>query len=359
MKKLTSIITILTVVLAIMFINISYAASLGTIDIKTSKTTINPGEEVRVNINFGENLGTYTVNVAYDNNIFEYVSVDGGTANDTSSKVNVVFHDTTGGTAPRNNMSLTFRAKSDITTSNPTQFIITAEGLANADASVIFDDITTPIVKNVTVEPQYVDYKIKFEYPDKIVKGKETEMKISYSSTMGRYYDHARLVAEATTPAGGTVKLLAKDQASVEYDIIQNGWGAAQGYGIGGKDVAQVLSVTGIFSEEGTYNIKLTLIDKDDSDKAIASTIATINVLDEAAKPAENTPAPQAATPQAPAEQAPAEQAPAPAPNTTENAVETPNKLPKTGRNIYIPAVFAIVVLMVIYVYNNTKKKGK
>ena len=352
MKKMTSIIAILAVLLAVLlaiiFTNNSYAASLDAIDIKTSKTTVNPGEDVNVNINFGENLGTYTVNVAYDNNIFEYVSVEGGTANYTSDKVNVVFHDTTGGTAPRNNMSLTFRAKQNITTSNPTEFTITAEGLANADASVTYDDITTPIVKNVTVEPKYEDYKIKLDRPDNIVKGKETEMRISYSSPMGRYYEHARLIAEATTPTGATVKLLAKDQAGLEHDIIQSGWGDAQGYKIGGKDVAQVLSVRGLFSEQGTYSITLTLIDRDDSDKAIASTTSLITVLNEEPKPVENTPAPETAAPIQNAVN-----------NTPVNAVKTPTKLPKTGSNIYIPIVLVIVMLMVVYVYNNKKNDMK
>ena len=32
------------------------------------------------------------------------------------------------------------------------------EGLANADASVRYDDITTPIIKNLIVEPAYEDY---------------------------------------------------------------------------------------------------------------------------------------------------------------------------------------------------------
>ena len=59
--------------------------------------------------------------------------------------------------------SVTFRAKPDITTSNPTEFTITGEGLSNSDASVTFDDITIPIVKNVTVEPclLYTSYIIR------------------------------------------------------------------------------------------------------------------------------------------------------------------------------------------------------
>ena len=51
-------------------------------------------------------------------------------------------------------MSVIFRAKAGIKGSSPTEFKITGEGLANADASVTFDDITMPITKNVTVEPE-------------------------------------------------------------------------------------------------------------------------------------------------------------------------------------------------------------
>ena len=133
-------------------------------------------------------------------------------------------------------MSVTFRAKADITTSNPTEFTVTADGLSNADASVTYDDITIPIIKNVTVEPQYVNYTLKLEHTGDIIKNEEKEMKLSYSSTMGRYYEHARLIAEATTPTGATIKLVGTDQANLEHDNIQSGWGDAQGYKIGKRN---------------------------------------------------------------------------------------------------------------------------
>ena len=182
-----------------------------------------------------------------------------------------------------------FKAKADITTSNPTEFTVTAEGLANADASVTFDDITIPIVKNVTVEPQYVDYTLKLEHTGNIIKGKENQMTLSYSSSMGRYYEHARLVAEATSPAGATVRLLATDKSRLEHDIIQSGWGDAQGYKIGGKDVSQVLQVRGIFSEVGDYTITLKLIDRDNSDSVIAQETFNFTAQEETTTPPETT----------------------------------------------------------------------
>lgn len=347
MKKIISIFAIVTLLTVLIFTGNSYAAALDTIDVQTDKTTIRPGEEVKVTIQFGEDLGAYTFDVFYDNNIFDYVSAEGGTANDTTDKVRVVYHDTTGGTNPRTNMSVTFRAKADITTSNPTEFTITAEGLANADASVQFDDITTPIVKNVTVEPVYVDYTLKLEHTGEIVKEEEKAMTLSYASPMGRYYEHARLIAEVTTPAGATVQLLGTDQADLEHDIIQSGWGDAQGYKIGGKDVSQVLQTKAIFNQAGDYTITLKLIDRDNSDQVIAEQTFSFTVLAEATPVTPETPTvPDNTEPTTPEE-----------PEVEEvNPEETPKKLPKTGSNLYVPVIVVLIALVSSYVYFNKKK---
>ena len=344
MKKMISIIAIIAIVTILIFTGSSYAVALDTIDVQTDKTTVRPGEEVKVNIQFGQNLGAYTFDISYDNNIFEYVSADGGTANNTGDKVKVVFHDSTGGTNPRTNMSVTFKAKENITTSNPTEFTITAEGLANADASVTYDDILTPIVKNVTVEPEYVNYKIELERMKDVFKGKENSMTISYSSPMGRYYEHARLVAEATTPTGATVKLLGTDEANLEHDIIQSGWGDAQGFKIGGKDVSQVLQTRAIFSEVGDYTITLKLIDRDNSDQVIAEQAFAFNVVETpTATNPDNT---ETTTP---------EKVETPEPEPVKPEV-TPNKLPKTGNNIYIPIIVVLMALVSCYLYYNKRK---
>ncbi len=321
----------------------SYAASLDTIDIQTDKTTIRPGEEVTLTIGFGQDLGAYTFDIAYDNNIFDYIAVEGGTANNTGDKIRTTYYDSTGGSNPRNNMSVTFQAKADITTSNPTEFTITAEGLANPDASVTFDDITTPIVKNVTVEPQYVDYTLKLEHTGDIIKGEEKAMTLSYSSPMGHYYEHARLIAEATTPAGATVQLLANDQSNLEHDIIQSGWGEAQGYKIGGKDVSQILQARGIFSEVGNYSITLKLIDRDNSDQEIAKQTFQYTVVE-----ASTTTQPDNAPPTTPTE---------PDQEVEEvNPEVMPTKLPKTGKNMYIPIIVILIGAVSSYLYYTKKQ---
>ncbi len=335
MKKLISILTIILLVTLVTFSGRSFAASLDSINVETNKTTVRPGENVTLTIEFGTDLGAYTFDIAYDNNIFDYVSVDGGTPNDTKDKVRVVYHDSSGGTNPRTNMSIVFKAKEGITTSNPTELTVTGEGLSNADTSVTYDDITSPIVKNMTVEPEYIDYTLKLEHTGNIIKNEEKEMTISYSSPMGRYYEHARLIAEAKTPSGATVQLLGTDSGQLEHDIIQSGWGDPQGYKIGGKDVSQVLKVRGLFSHEGEYSITLKLIDRDNSDSTIVEKTFSFNVLNE-----------ESTIPQPPAE----------TPEEVVTEEKTPTELPKTGNNYYAIIIAIILVLTSLYIYNRKRK---
>ena len=348
MKKIVNILTVMAIFCILIFPGSAFAAPLDTIDVQVDKTTVRPGEEVKVTVQFGQNLGSYTIDVSYDNNIFDYVSADGGTSsNPTGDRIKTVFYDAT---SPRNYMSVTFKAKSGITTSNPTEFTITATGLANSDASVTFDDITTPIVKNVTVEPQYIDYTLNLEHTGDVIKQKENAMTLSFYSSLGRYYEHARLIAEAQTPAGANVQLLATDQAGLEHDIIQSGWGDAQGFKIGGPDSIQVLQTRGIFSEIGNYTITLKLIDRDNSDAIISQKSFQFNAVEEGQAGIGQTQTQNPTT----GEQSSTEQTP---PVTEQEVVkEAPKKLPKTGINIYIPIIVVLIVLMGIYVYFSIKK---
>ena len=361
MKKTISLIITILMITMLLFTVKSYAVSLDTVKFDVDKTVVRPGEEVKATLDFGKQLGAYTVEVNYDNNIFEYVSVDGGTANDTKDKVKVTFHDSTGGTSPRESMSVTFKAKEGITTSNPTELTVTAEGLSNSDASETYDDITTPLVKNLTVEPEYKDYQITLEHAGDIEKDVEKEMKLTYSSSMGRYYEHARLIAEATTPKDASVKLLATDGVTkAETDIIQSGWGDPQGYKIGGKDVSQTLNVRALFSEVGNYSITLKLIDRDNSDTVIAQKTFEYKVAEkEVTPPEEEKPSQPEITPPAEETEQPTEKPDQTTTETKPNETvkqETPNKLPKTGYNEYV--IISVVLFSVIGlgIYINKKK---
>ena len=355
MKKTISIILILAIAITFFLTGNTYADTIDTIQIDTNKTMVKPGEQVTVTVSFGQELGTYTMDIAYDNALFEYVSAEGGTPNDLSNKVRVVFHDSSGGSNPRTNMSVTFKAKEGITTSNPTEFNVTAEGMANADASVTYDDILVPIVKNVTVEPEYVDYTFDLQYTNPVIKEKETEMILSYSSPMGRYYEHARLIAEAATPSGANVTLVGIDEAQLKHDIIQSGWGDAQGYKIGGEDVSQELKLTGTFSEVGSYTLTFKLIDRDNSDTVIAQKAFQITVTEEQTVPSvPETNEPEENTPETNEPQA--NTVVNETPQNTVNNEEMPSKLPKTGDNIYIPMAILLSLVVAIGVKINHKK---
>jgi len=356
MKKMVSIITIFIVLFILMFSIKVYAASLDTIDISIDKQTVHPGENITVNIQFGQNLGAYTFDVAYDNNLLEYVSAEGGTANDTGTKVRVYYFDQTGGTSPRTNMSVTFKAKEGITTSNPTDLSITAEGLANADASVNYDDITTPIIKNVIVEPVYVDYSIALNYSGNVIENKEKDMQILISSIMGKNYEHTRIIAEATSTSGGTAKLLGTDSQGLEHDIIQSGWGDASGDSIGGQNVQKELNVKGLFTKAGDYSITLKLIDRDNSDAAIASQNFTVTVGTEDITP----PTDEGDDEQLPPEnEEDGEEVPPTTGTETNKPSEdeskdetnnTPQTLPKTGNTVYFVIIPIVTLLVIAYI---------
>ena len=221
--------------------------------------------------------------------------------------------------------------------------------------------LLTPETVKDFLRYKIVDYQITLEHAGDIEKDVEKEMKLTYSSSMGRYYEHARLIAEATTPKDASVKLLATDGVTkAETDIIQSGWGDPQGYKIGGKDVSQTLNVRALFSEVGDYSITLKLIDRDNSDTVIAQKTFEYKVAEkEVTPPEEEKPSQPEITPPAEETEQPTQK---PDQTTTETKTnetvkqETPNKLPKTGYNEYV--IMSVVLFSVIGlgIYINKKK---
>ena len=349
MKKIIySIIIFTTMIISLLTIKVK-AASLDAINIETNKSIVNPGEEVTLTIEFGKSLGAYTFDIAYDNKLLEFVSASDGTPNDMSTKVRIVYYDSSGGSNTKDSLTVVFKAKEGITTSNPTDLSITAEGLANGDASEQYDDIDVPITKNITVEPDYKDYELNLQYDGEIVKNQEKEITITTSSEMGKYYDHARLIAEVTTQTGGTVTLIGIDEQQMKHDLIQSGWGDPSGYKIGGK-VNQVLKFTGLFTEAGDYQITLKLIDRDSSDASIVEKTFDIKVVEESTVEDENDNTNTGNNTE----------------NTTDNTTnnteeqekveELPKELPKTGIN-YTGIFIALIVLAILIYFTKYRKK--
>lgn len=374
MKEKLRIFSITLFLVMFMFIQDTYAVSLNTFDVQISKNLVRPGEEVTVQVNFGEALKAYTVKIAYDDNIFDYVSSEGGTAVNTFDKIIMSYGDTEMPVEARGSVSVTFRAKSSLTTTNPTNFVVTSDNMKNADGSMTYDPITTGFTKDLIVEPEYEDYEIKLTHIDTIVKGKPIDMILSYSSAMGRPYAHARLVAEVAT-SGGTAQLLGTDQSDSEHDIIQDGWGAVEGYEIGGKGVTQELHVRAIFSDIGDYTITLKLIDKENGDTVIAQRSFPFTAVDEQIQPnydivpmsieeAENGTEEELSVRSVPefnhtegqVQARTQTQASETSTNiTNETTQSAPNKLPKTGINVYIYGVLSLIALTAGYIYFNKK----
>ena len=350
MKKIFNTILILSILFTFILVfnpNLAQAAALDDIEIATNKDTVNPGDTITLTITFGKPLGAYTFDIAYDNNLLEYVETDGGTPNDNGTRVRVVFYDSTGGTNPKESMSITFRAKEGIMTSNPTDLAVTAEGLANPDASENYDDITIALEKNIVVEPRYEDYKFDLSYTGGPIINEEKEMILSLTSAMGKNYDHARIIAEATTPDRGNVQLKGTDETQTEYDIIDSGWGDPSGYAIGGQNVNKILSLRGIFDKAGEYTLTFKLIDRDNSDAVIAENTFTVTVID-----TETTP---------PEEEIPENEPEGTVEENMTNTIEEnlPTQLPKTGINLYIPIVVIVIAIMSTSLYSSMNKKNK
>ena len=351
MKKFFKTIFVMSFILLGILVGKSNAAALDAIQINTNKEIVNPGSEIVLNINFGKPLGAYTFDINYDNNLLEFVSTDGGTENDNGTRVRIVYYDSSGGSNPKESMNVTFKAKEGIQTSNPTDFSITAEGLSNPDASESYDDITVPIKKSITVEPQYEDYKFDLTYSGNPVINEEKEMTLTLSSAIGRFYDHSRILAEATTPNNGNVQLLGTDENQLEHDLIDSGWGDVSGDKIGGN-VTKTLNLRGIFDTAGQYQITFKLIDRDQSDAVIAQSTFIINVEEKQIIPP---------TEENPPTEIPSENNPN---NVTEGQVQgnntendLPKELPKTGYNYY--AIFGITILVIGLAVYILRRKSK
>lgn len=352
MKKILYSLLIISILFFTILMGKTYAVALDSINIDTDKAIVEPEAEVTLEITFGKQLGAYTFDIAYDNNLLEYVRTDGGSANDNGTRVRVVYYDSTGGTNPKESMTITFKAKKGITTSNPTDLSVTAEGLANADASENYDDINVALVKNIVVEPKYEDYKFELNYIGNPTINEEKEMKLSLISNMGRYYDKARIITEVKSNNGGNVKILGTGLDGLEHDLINSGWGDPNGYKIGGK-VNQELNLRGLFDKAGEYTVTFKLIDRSNSDKVITEKDFKFTVEEKKqdsnnnnTQNGNNTTTPNGGNntqnnnnvtntiPNNSINQ-----------NVNTNAEKLPNNLPKTGKNLYIPI---LVILMFI-----------
>jgi len=319
MRKTFAIIALFALLFLLLFplhVNAATIVPKVTLD----KTVVNPGQNITVTVDFGQLMGSYDLYIKFDTSLVQYASITDNNstgkpiavAHVSGNEVLVSFADTSN---PSSTVSVTFTAKT-VTTSNPTNFSITADGMATP-AAVSFDPITTPMIAYFVVEPAYDAYTITISQPSNIAANTETPIDVTISSAQGRAYNHLRLVATVTTPSGATMQLLGTNSSGVQSDVILSGWGdPTTGFGLGPGAVKQVYNFRGLFSANGTYKLTLNLIDRDNSDAVIATKTATFTVG------------------------------------------PIPTKLPKTGTNLYLYAGIVLVILIAAYAIVNRRDKN-
>lgn len=354
MKRIFNII-IWTIMIFLLLQNNSYASqisnriTLDNLKIGINKEILHPSEEVSINIDFGQSLSEFEVDIAYDKNLFEYISTSND-ANiyDNGDIVTITYQTLSSESAVVNSIDVMFKTKSDITSTNPTDFKVTLQNLKNGQTFEVIDNIENPIEIPVIVEPVYTDYKIALSYDGTIEPEEEKEMKLTITSDMGQNYTNTKIYASVISPIDGNAELLANDSEGKEFNFLEEGWGGENGEPIGGKDIVKSLDLRGIFSKEGEYTITIKLVDLNNSDYTIASKIFDVKVgnnNDESLQIGNTTDLENAVGSIASTSEVEA------VTNTTE-----PTILPKAGSTIYFLIVPIGFVIFLIYVL--LKKKN-
>ena len=179
------------------------------------------------------------------------------------------------------------------------------------------------------------EYSFDLQYTGTIVKNVEKDAVVLLTGVNGTPHTSVQIKVDITGPA--TPKILATDSAGTEYDIAQLGyWGPPSGFQIGG-DFVNRTPIKATFIEEGSYTIKLSLVDLANGNAVITTKTFDIEVYEDV--PGGNVVS-----------------------NVIDNAVvegNTLEELPKTGTSVveYVMYIIAIVLIIsIIGMYINRKR---
>lgn len=180
------------------------------------------------------------------------------------------------------------------------------------------------------------EYSFDLQYTGTIVKNVEKDGVVLLTGVNGTVYNSVQIKIDITGPA--TPKILATDSTGTEYDIAQLGyWGPPSGFAVGG-DFENKTPIKATFVEEGSYTIKLSLVDIANGNAVITTKTFDIEVYEDV--PGENVVS-----------------------NVIGNAVEENNtlleELPKTGTSVaeYVMYIVAIVLIIsIIGMYLNRRR---
>lgn len=121
------------------YVNVSaYNTSLSP-----SKTTVNPGDTFTIKINISgltNKLGSANYDLTFNNELFEYVSISSHNNNLVKNTLKIGYFDASGGSNSQDNgtfATVTFKAKSDITTDKTGTFTLKSSGTLDKDGNSI------------------------------------------------------------------------------------------------------------------------------------------------------------------------------------------------------------------------------
>lgn len=175
------------------------------------------------------------------------------------------------------------------------------------------------------------NFNFEINYTGNIVENEAKDAVVVLEGTDATVYSNALIKVELVS-GPSTPTIIAKDSAGTEYNILELGyWGPPGGFAVG-NTFKNETPVVATYSDPGTYVIRLSLIDKNSSDRVIVSQEFT-QVVEAAPTPVENTVV-----------------------NETNNIIE---EIPQTGISIWTYFIIAVIIACIIYGINLIIKKQK
>ena len=259
----------------------SFGESLENLKNDIDKSVVHPKEEVTLKIDFGRLLREFEINIAYDKNLFLYYSANKDINLYDNGDVVTLTYPTMSSKEAISEIEIIFKAKKEITTTNPTDLKVTLQNMKDSLTNELIENPLLPIEKELVVEPVYKDYQFFLEHDDRLTPNKEINMKLILKSDMGQIYQNAKIYATITSEKESEVQINATDLLGKEYNILEEGWGGENGESIGGENISKELNLNTIFSDSGNYKITFELKDLNNSDFVIASQKFNLKVEDE------------------------------------------------------------------------------
>ena len=173
------------------------------------------------------------------------------------------------------------------------------------------------------------EYSFDMQYTGTIVKNVEKDAVVLLTGVNGTPHTSVQIKVDITGPA--TPKIIATDATGTEYDIAQLGyWGPPSGFQVGG-DFVNKTPIKATFIEEGSYTIKLSLVDLANGNAVITTKTFDIEIYEDVLGD-----------------------------NVVANAVEnTLEELPKTGTSVMEYVMYTIGVVLVISIIGMYLNKRK